>query len=129
MKYSIAPFLILAGALLTGPGTALATSIKGYHCQCYVAENQSCSCSYNYNLSPLATTEFRAYCDALPNDVVFPDIAVYDKASSTSCTIQWGILANPQYRSKSCSSWSLTHTDNMNIKVTCHNWEDQGGPG
>lgn len=95
---------------------------QSYHCHCTAAADQSCSCTYDYELGRSGTQEFRGFCDNYSSDSYpFPDMEVNNRDGGTSCTVQMGIIASPQYRSKSCTNWDPFTTDNVKVKVKCYN--------
>lgn len=122
MKYSLVPPLILSAAFSMAPGSVSASSYQSFHCHCVPPDCGNCSCTDSYTLGAMVTKEFRAYCDNTDEDAEYPNIAVNDRNSNTTCTVQLAIMAQP-YRSKSCTNWSLFHSDGLSIKVTCHDWK------
>jgi hypothetical protein len=129
MKNLMRSVFVAAAALLVAPPSASASTYQSFHCQCTAPEGESCSCSYSYTLGKLATKEFRGYCDEMADGTKFPDLFVHNLNKGNTCTIQVGVIATPQYRSRSCTNWSLTRSDSVDIEIDCHNVVDGGGVG
>jgi len=128
MKHFVLAAALAVATLFGVPEPAQAG--QSYHCHCTAAEDQSCSCTYDYTLGKSATQEFRGYCDNYGSgDYLFPDLEVNNRDGGTSCTIQLGIIASPQYRSKSCTNWDPFSKDSVKVKVKCYNQKASGGVG
>lgn len=117
--------LFLAAAMAVGAMTALpqpAQAGHSFHCRCTAAQDGDCSCTFDYTLGKSATQEFRGFCDNYSSDgYPFPDVDVNNRDGGTSCTVQLGIIASPQYRSKSCTNWDPFSQDSVKVKVKCYN--------
>ena len=113
---------------MNGGLSPLQCAIDALHCHCTAAAGESCSCSFSYTLGKLGTKEFRGYCDAMSPDSVFPVLDVHNLNTGNTCTIQaTDAFASPPYRSRSCTNWSLTKTDSINVETICYNQTDGGG--
>ena len=121
MTYPVARSMLLAGALLMASAPAVAATYQSFHCKCNPPACGDCTCTDSYTLGSMVTKEFRAYCDNVSEESEAPNLNVDGKSSSTTCTVQISILGQP-YKSKSCTNWSLFHSDGLSIKVTCHDW-------
>lgn len=75
----------------------------------------STNCTYSWTLGKLATKEFRGQCTGDGYDG-FPSITVSNKGKHTTCTIQtvW-----QDYKTRSCTNWSATKKDTINIHFAC----------
>ena len=128
MKYLIGSVFIAAAALLIAPQSASASTYQTFHCKCTAPTGESCSCSFGYTLGKLATKEFRGYCDDIGGDNSIPDLYVHNLNKGNTCTIVVGVGASPEYASRSCTNWSLTRTDSLDIETVCNNEDGGGGP-
>jgi len=124
MKNLIGFVFVAAAALVAAPQSAQSATYESYHCTCTAPEGENCSCSYSYTLGKLATKEFRGYCDDIGGDNPVPDLKIHDLNKGNTCTIE---LAVGDYRSRSCTNWSLTRSDSIDIEVVCYN--TTGNPG
>ena len=93
---------------------------KEYYCNCEPKPgSNSCNCTYKYNLGRSDTKEFRGFCK---KDVTRPiGIGITGRKKSTTCTIR--IFQDVPYVTRSCTNWSPTSSDELNIKVKCKNYE------
>ncbi len=90
------------------------STYKNYHCGCEPDLENDCTCEYHYTLGKSATKEFRSYCTA---DESIPwGIDISGRKKDTTCVgeVLWG-----DYYTRSCTNWSPTHTDGVDITVTC----------
>ena len=124
MKNLFGFVLVAAAALLAAPQSVQASTYESYHCPCTAPEGESCSCTYGYTLGKLATKEFRGYCDDIGGTDPVPDLKIHNLNTGNTCTIEMAVGA---YRSRSCTNWSLTRSDSIDIEVVCYN--NNGSPG
>ena len=92
---------------------------KEYYCNCDPAPGSNdCDCKYKYTLGKSSTKEFRGFCK---KDVTRPvGIGITGLKKSTTCTIR--IFQDVPYVTRSCTNWSPTSRDELNIKVKCKNY-------
>lgn len=127
MKNLVYSVFVAAVVLLTAPQMASASTFQSFHCACTAPTGENCSCSFSYTLGKLVTKEFRGYCDNIGGDTPIPDLYVHDLNKGNTCTIQANSeFVSPPYRSRSCTNWSLTRSDSLNIETICYN-QDSGG--
>ena len=91
------------------------STYRNYWCDCSLNGESSCDCKYKYHLGKSATKEFRGYC--INQEANNPTMISFSgKNKSTSCTggIKWG-----DYFTRSCTNWSPTSGDDMDIKIQC----------
>lgn len=108
----------IAFTLFAGPAVAV-ERIRSDCTPKVVEENNACTTiPHDYSLGPLATTEFRGYCDADPPNkyVLDPQLTVDSKDSGVSCTID--LFVSP-YASLSCTNWSLTRHKSVSLRLEC----------
>lgn len=117
----VSTLLLLALTSATG----MASTYKNVDCYCDPASQVDgtdargtnyCVCEQDYTLGKLATKEFRFRCKSDNSGGI---LAAYIDGlrSSTTCTIGWTELID--YISKSCTNWSMTHTDTIQLKTQC----------
>ena len=91
------------------------STYKNYHCGCEPDLENNCTCEYHYTLGKSATKEFRAYCTA--NESIPEGIKITGKKKDTTCTGRNFVYGD--YATRSCTNWSPSHTDGVDITVTC----------
>ena len=125
----IVGFALLFLALSSAP--VMATTYKNVDCYCDPASqvdgsNQLginyCACEQDYTLGELATKEFRFRCKNANASMYGMDVYIDGLRSATTCTIS---LTVTDYISKSCTNWSLTHTDTVELKTHCPFYDPQ----
>jgi len=122
MKNLVGSVFVAVSALFIAPQSASASTYESYHCGCTAPAGESCSCTYGYTLGKLATKEFRGYCDSIGGTTPIPDVYVHNLNKGNTCTIEaTDNFASPPFRSRSCTNWSLTKNDSIDVQVECYN--------
>ena len=86
---------------------------KDFHCNCARDGKDICTCDFKYHLGRSATKEFRGYCTGSAKEP--KGMKVNGKNKHTTCTMP----AYVGYVSKSCTNWSPTSGDDIEIWVEC----------
>jgi len=104
--------------------TGMASTYTNVDCYCDPASqvngtdaggNNYCSCEQDYTLGKLATKEFRFRCKSDNSGDM--DASIGGLRSSTTCTMGWTQFID--YISKSCTNWSMTHSDTIQLTTHC----------
>ena len=86
---------------------------KDFHCNCSRDGKDICTRDFKYHLGRSATKEFRGYCTGSAKEPM--GMKVSGKNKHTTCTMP----AYVGYVSKSCTNWSPTSGDHIDIRVEC----------
>ena len=113
MKELVGSEFIVLATLLSAPQSASASTYESYHCGCTAPSEESCSCNYGYTLGKLAIKEFRGYCD---NDYIAVNVHSLNKGNTCTVEFWWD-----DCESRSCTNWSLTRSDSIDVEVVCTN--------
>ena len=116
-------FALLLVALTSA--TAMASTYYNVDCYCDPATqvdgtdaggNNYCVCEQDYTLGKLATKEFRFRCKSDNSWPNYMEVNIDGLRAETTCTISVEVT---DYISKSCTNWSMTHTDTIQLKTQC----------
>ena len=86
---------------------------KDFQCACSRSGKDICTCDFKYHLGKSKTKEFRGYCKGEAKEP--KGMKVSGKNKHTTCTMP----AYVGYVSKSCTNWSPTSGDHIDIRVEC----------